>query len=474
MAVEPRASAPTASTNPRIPAAPTAPGAGSGAEPSTPGGTSRRDRRSGQQSARAARQSSVVRDQRRDGRPVAFGWGDHLTRAEKERVKARLALLALSGVLALALLLVGGTLAWDKVYLAQRPIVRLDGQAVTLKAYADLLSYRRTVLEAEYLQAQELASSPAPAGSDPSQNFLAQFGQQRMQQVQGQLGGLTFELPDQIVDEQLIRAEAGRRGITATPEEIETELKQIVGYQDPNPTPAPTPATTPGATPAAGSTDAQPTAEATAAATVAPTSTPRGSRRSDTFQQRYRDYQRFTGGSDRLIRSQVELTVLRRKLNEEMGKTVSTTTEQVHARHILVTDEGVARSILERLRGGETFEALAAEVSNDTSNKDNGGDLGWFGRGMMVKEFEDAVFALPVGQLSEPVKTSFGFHIIRVDEKDPNRPLEGSALETAKSGALAKWLEDEEKKHTVEKLLTPDMIEWAEKNGRQPAAARRQ
>jgi parvulin-like peptidyl-prolyl isomerase len=392
-----------------------------------------------------------------------------MTRAEKERVKARVALLALSGVLGLVLLLAGGTLAWDKVYLAQRPVLRLDGQAVTLKAYADLLSYKKTVLEAEYLQASELASSPAPAGSDPSQNFLAQFAQQRMQQIQGQLSSLTFQLPDEIVDEKLIRAEAARRGITATPEEIETELKQIVGYQEPNPTPVPTPATTP----AAGSADTQPTAAGTAAPTVVPTSTPRGNRRNDTFQQRYRDYQRYTGASDGLIRSQVELTVLRRKLNEEMGKSVPTTEEQVHARHILVTDEGVARSVLERLRAGETFDALAAEVSNDTSNKDRGGDLGWFGRGMMVKEFEDAVFGLPVGQLSEPVKTSFGYHIIRVDEKDPNRALEGSALENARAGALNKWLNEEEAKHTVEKLLTQDMIDWAERNGRQPAATRR-
>jgi parvulin-like peptidyl-prolyl isomerase len=76
-----------------------------------------------------------------------------------------------------------------------------------------------------------------------------------------------------------------------------------------------------------------------------------------------------------------------------------------------------AEELLTRLRAGGDFNALAKEFSVDTSNKDNGGDLGWFGRGMMVKPFEDAAFALKPGELSGVVETQFGYHIIKLEER---------------------------------------------------------
>ena len=76
-----------------------------------------------------------------------------------------------------------------------------------------------------------------------------------------------------------------------------------------------------------------------------------------------------------------------------------------------------AEDVLKRLRAGGDFNALAKEFSIDTSNKDQGGDLGWFGRGMMVKPFEDAAFALKPGELSDIVETQFGYHIIKLEER---------------------------------------------------------
>lgn len=92
------------------------------------------------------------------------------------------------------------------------------------------------------------------------------------------------------------------------------------------------------------------------------------------------------------------------------------TTEQVNAQHILVADLATAQDIKRQLDGGADFAALAATYSLDTSNKASGGNLGWFSRGQMVSEFETAAFALEAGKTSDPVKTSYGYHIIRVLE----------------------------------------------------------
>jgi peptidyl-prolyl cis-trans isomerase C len=91
--------------------------------------------------------------------------------------------------------------------------------------------------------------------------------------------------------------------------------------------------------------------------------------------------------------------------------------EEVKAAHILVKTEDEAKAIIAKLDKGEDFAKLAKENSQD-SNKDDGGDLGWFGPGRMVPEFEEAAFGLEKGAYTKaPVKTQFGFHIIKVEDK---------------------------------------------------------
>ena len=119
--------------------------------------------------------------------------------------------------------------------------------------------------------------------------------------------------------------------------------------------------------------------------------------------------------------------------------------ERVHARHIL---RQVARDAsdaeVERVRGeieaarariekGEPFEKVAAELSEDPGSQINGGDLGFFARGQMVKDFEEAAFALAPGQMSGPVRSDFGFHLIKVEERQEAlvRPLEAVREEIA-------------------------------------------
>lgn len=90
--------------------------------------------------------------------------------------------------------------------------------------------------------------------------------------------------------------------------------------------------------------------------------------------------------------------------------------EELHARHILLASLEDAQSVKAELDAGSDFVIMAQEKSTGPSGP-NGGDLGFFGRGQMVTEFEDAVFALEVGQVSEPVQTQFGWHIIKLEER---------------------------------------------------------
>lgn len=102
--------------------------------------------------------------------------------------------------------------------------------------------------------------------------------------------------------------------------------------------------------------------------------------------------------------------------------------EKVNASHILVKTEELANEVLGKLDAGESFEELALEYSEDGSAA-NGGNLGFFGRGDMVEPFDKAAFSLPIGEISQPVQSQFGYHIIKVNEK--TEATEGS-LETNK------------------------------------------
>ncbi|MDT7540379.1 MAG: peptidyl-prolyl cis-trans isomerase [Acidobacteriota bacterium] len=88
-----------------------------------------------------------------------------------------------------------------------------------------------------------------------------------------------------------------------------------------------------------------------------------------------------------------------------------------------------AQDVLKRARAGEDFGELAKQYSGDPGNKDKGGDLGWFKRGMMVKPFEDAAFNLKPGEISDVVETPFGFHIIKVEEKRTSKDEQGKDVE---------------------------------------------
>ena len=98
--------------------------------------------------------------------------------------------------------------------------------------------------------------------------------------------------------------------------------------------------------------------------------------------------------------------------------------EEIKTRHILVESEDEAKQLREKIAHGANFAQLAKEHSKDPGSKDDGGELGYFGRGQMVPQFEEAAFKLQKGDLSEPIQTQFGWHLIQLDDRRQRKPPE--------------------------------------------------
>jgi peptidyl-prolyl cis-trans isomerase C len=121
------------------------------------------------------------------------------------------------------------------------------------------------------------------------------------------------------------------------------------------------------------------------------------------------------------VAEQVTDEAVRARYDQEVANTPPR--NEVRARHILVETQEEAKAIVEQLDGGADFEAIAKEKSSDPGSGAQGGDLGYFGPGQMVPEFEKAAFALDVGSYTkEPVQSQFGWHIIKVEDKRAQQP----------------------------------------------------
>lgn len=299
---------------------------------------------------------------------------------------------------------------------------------------------------------------------DPAMASLVQYYQNQLSQQQQALQQVPSKALENLIDDELVRQEAAKRGITVTAAEVDREIElsinENLGYERPTatptdgPSPTPTHTHTPTLTPTHTATPSvSPTATATLSATLVPTptqgptetpeptQTPLGPDAYATELAKLKENVSKLNISFDDYRKIVEIDLLRQRLNDALGNEVKTTAEQVHVAHILVKSFEEAQAVERRLQAGEDFGALAAELSIDPSAKTNQGDLGWAPRGQFVKEFEDAAFSLPVLQVSAPVTSSFGIHIIKVLEKDANRALDPAALEQARASALSDWLQ---------------------------------
>jgi foldase protein PrsA len=166
--------------------------------------------------------------------------------------------------------------------------------------------------------------------------------------------------------------------------------------------------------------------------------------------------------AEKMIEPSIKITEEELKTYFEENKESFDQKEQVKASHILVEDETTAKKVKEALDNGKDFAELAQEYSTDTSNAAAGGDLGYFAKGDMTEEFEKAAFNLGVDEISEPVKTEFGYHIIKVSDKKAAKAavyenhedeIKELLMDEKIQAEYPNWLEDKKTDYKINKYI---------------------
>ena len=397
----------------------------------------------------------------------------HIARLARERQQTRIILGAFIGILVVVIgLLVYGYL--DVTYLqARQPVASVGETDISTQAWQTRVRLERRRLIGQYVQYQQYQQA---FGMDLSSQLQQFAGQLNSPETMGQ------SILDLMIDEEVVRQEAAKRGITVSPEELDAAIQAQFGFfpnGSPTPTITPTDVSTPTLspqtlalvtltpTPTLGPTATlepsptpdilttpteTPTVEPTA--TTGPTSTPEPTATPYTLEgfqaelKQSNDSLAEIGLSEADLRRLFETNLLREKLFEAVTEDVKPVQEQVWARHILVPTEESARTVRGLLQAGGDFAALALAFSQDQGSAPNGGDLGWFGKGVMVAPFEEAAFSLKVGEFSEPIKSDFGYHIIQVLAREP-RPLNDSEFQQARQQAFSDWMQSARAEYDV-------------------------
>jgi peptidyl-prolyl cis-trans isomerase D len=384
----------------------------------------------------------------------------HIARLERERRQIRLIQFIAIGVVAAVILILGYGYLDINVLQKLQPVAEVNGEEITTGEFQARVTLQRNQLlrqYVEYLQYQQVFGLDTAAQLqqiESSLNTPAIVGQQVM---------------DEMIRDVLIRQEAEQRGISVSNDELEIFKQEQFGYYaDGTPVPTvtpnqvdvtyptlsakqlalvtvtPVPTEGPTSTPLPTATvDPASTPEPTS--TIAPTALPSPTATPFTLE----GYENaFATAQASLVEAGMskdqyeiifEQELLRKKLYDAVTGDISLEQDQVWARHILVASEEEARAVIERLNEGEEFGAMAAELSLDTGSGANGGDLGWFGKGAMVVPFEEAAYSLEVGEISEPVQSDFGWHIIQLVDRT-TLPMTSSEYDQARLAAFEDFL----------------------------------
>lgn len=383
---------------------------------------------------------------------------------QAERAQARRITIVVGSVLGFTLLLLLGGLLYQFVLLPNSAVAVVGPDRITTRELARRTQYEQDLYQNQLANLINFQQQFDPTGQ---QGFFTS----QIQQLQALLSdpeGLANQVLERMIDERVILQAAAEFGVQVTEAEIDAQINDTLaqslgGITEPQATATaqalavatPTPTLTPTPTPTATLTA---TVAITPTATPAPTPTPvviTQDRLNEVYQEQLKNVRESSGLTEAEFRQLFAVNLLRTKLIEAIGDQMPTTGERVRASHILISvaqdapEEqqqlalAKAISITQRIQAGEDFAELARQYSEDPGSASNGGDLGFFGRGMMVPEFEAAAFGLEVGQVTaEPVRTQFGYHIIKVTDRDRGEP------------DFNQWLQDRKLATTIERRLT--------------------
>lgn len=393
----------------------------------------------------------------------------HIARLQREKQQSQVILYTFIGIMAAVVILIIYGYLDIKYFQLKRPVAKVGDSEILVQQFEARVRLQRKQLLSQYGQYAQYAQYGLDVASQLDQIKASLNAPQSI--GQGVL--------DQMIDEELVRQEAIKRGITISDAEL-AEGKQGMFSYYPNGSPTPTMTPTevvlpeapadaytvvtqtpipPTATPEIVATDAlpatatpetvatlvlasaTPTATAGPTSTITPTATPYTLDGYQTQVSNSLDNLKKLGFDDSVYQTFFENQLYTTKLKELLTADITPIQKQVWARHILVADEAAAIVVIEKLKAGDDFATLAKSLSTDTGSAVNGGDLGWFASGAMVPEFETAAFALekPGDYTLTPVKSQFGYHIIQLIAKQ-DRPLTAEQLDAAKNKAFTEWL----------------------------------
>jgi peptidyl-prolyl cis-trans isomerase D len=350
----------------------------------------------------------------------------HLARLERERRQTRAIIIGSVVILAIVVLSIVYGILNETVLQNYKTLVTVNGDEVTVREFVSRTKATREQLVNQYMYYYQLAMM---FGMDPSTDSQLT---QLFTNIQNQLDSpqtMANQVITNIEDDLLIKQYA-----------IAAQLKLVTATPTLEPTFTPTTNLT---------ATAAPQGTPVPSSTPAPSATPITEEGFTQLYQEALDHYASLGFNEQMFRTIFFENVLyRERVKSMVTATVPHETEQVWVRHILVADLTTANEVYALLKAGEDFATLAATYSTDSS-KDTGGDIGWISKGATVPEFETVAFSQDVGEISEPVQSQYGYHIIQVLGHEM-RPLSADEYSKAVDDAFNAFLDELRNAATIE------------------------